>query len=187
MKSFQERLFKDFDVRQELQKNGRVKKVYVYKGEYAVWEKTGEELKRYKRLHRSAGLLLCLLYIWAALQRVPLNAWKLTGCFTLLSLAALAVLIMGVYQFSRSEEKMYVRDCRIMRDEILWASMIYFLLQTVNVIAGIIYVILNGISLLTGLALLAYGVTALLALVLFLAQNRMKYRVLEKQKNTYRK
>lgn len=182
MKSFQDRLLKDFDVRQELQKNGRVKKVYVYKGEYASWDASKEELRRYKRLHRNAAILLCAFYVWAALQRIPMNASKVSGFFTLLSLAALVAVIMGVVPFVRSKEKMYVRDLREMKAVILWSTMIYFILQAGNVLAGIVHGVTQGGSLVSALVILAYGISGALALVIFLAQNKLKYKILEKNK-----
>ncbi len=180
MKSFQERLFQDFDVRQELQKNGRVKKVYVYKGDYAVWDLDEDMLRRSRRLHLSGIFFICLLYIWGALQRIPVNSGKLVGCFTLISLVAMIVLVMGGAQFVRSRDRMYLRDCRIMRDEILWSSVIYCILQAANTIAGIVYCAGNGGNLRSGLVLTAYGISALLSLIVFLAQNKMKYKILEK-------
>lgn len=181
MKNFQDRLFKDFDVRQELQKNGRVKKVYVYKGEYAVWEKSLEEVHRYKRLCRNSAVLLCVCYAWAALQRISLNSSKISGCITLLSFAAVIALVMGVFQFVRSSEKMYLRDCRQMRDMVLWSSIIYFILQVCNLAVGVIYVFVKGADIFTVFVLGAYGISGFLALVIFLVQNKLRYKIVERK------
>ncbi|MBQ1311412.1 MAG: hypothetical protein IIY55_06125, partial [Blautia sp.] len=73
MKSFQERLFKDFDV-EKVEKDGKIRNVYVYKGDYASWNLEEEGRKRYRRLYAASGILICLLYLWQALQKTPMNA-----------------------------------------------------------------------------------------------------------------
>ncbi|MCD8153750.1 MAG: hypothetical protein LUF78_03500 [Clostridiales bacterium] len=177
MNNFQERLLKDFDVKQERQKNGRIKNVYVYKGEYASWGKKGEELKRYKRIHLGGGILMIFLTLWAALQSIPMNASKLVGCVTLVSVVALMVLAMGIVSFVSSKERMYLRDCKQIRDRIFWSAMICFLLQLMDVILGIVYIIRNGATLLSLLVVLAWLVSAALSMGIFLTQKKLGYEV----------
>ena len=100
MKSFQERVLKDFDVKQEVQKNGHIKNVYVYVGKYASWGKEGEELSRYKRIHLWGGILMVICLVWAAFQKIPMNAFNWTGALTLLSLLRCLLLEWGSFSLS---------------------------------------------------------------------------------------
>lgn len=179
MKSFQERVLKDFDVKQEVQKNGHIKNVYVYVGKYASWGKEGEELSRYKRIHLWGGILMVICLVWAAFQKIPMNAFNWTGALTLLSFAALLAFGMGIIQFVCSKKRMYVRDCKIIRELVLWGGMIYFLLQLADVIAGTVYLIRHESSVLSVMAVLAYALSAFLAFVIFMVQKKLGYRELE--------
>ena len=178
MKSFQDRLFKDFDVEKVPGKNGKIKNVYVYKGDFAEWKMTGEERERYKRLYIGSGFILVVLFLWKSLQHVPLNSSHLVGGATLLSIPALLALLVGLIQFVIAKEKMYLRDCLQTRDLILWAGMIYFILQIFLFVCSIIYVVLNGVSFVSVLVILADLLSGFLAFVLFAAQNKLKHEVI---------
>ena len=175
MKSFQEILFKDFDVKKEVQKHGKVKRTYVYVGDYAAWNLKDEELLRYKRLYVSATVLLCLLFIWSALQRVPLNSARLPGGFLLLCLVSLLPIVMGVWQFVTAPKKMYKRDCLRMKDLVLWGSILYLIFRVCGTVTGIPVLVSEGVTLLSVVVFIAGILTAGLALVLFLAQRKLKY------------
>ncbi len=174
MKSFQERLMKDYDVKQKLV-NGRMKNVYVYKGKYAAWNATGSDLKRYRRIHLNLGMLSALLLLLAAFARTPLNAWKFTGGLTLLSFVPEAVLVFQAARVFFSEEKMILRDCTAMHRAILWCSVIYTVLQAANLIAGGVYLALYGVAAKAVGVLLLYAASAFLAALLYPAQSRLGY------------
>lgn len=175
MKSFQERLMKDYDVKQRLV-NGRMKNVYVYKGKYASWNATGGELKRYKRIHLNLGILSALLLLLAAFARTPLNAWKFTGGLTLISFVPEAVLVWQAMKVFRSEEKMIFRDCVTMHRAIRWCSVIYTIVQAANFITGIAYLATYGIEAKAIGVLFLYAASAFLAALLYPAQSRLGYK-----------
>lgn len=174
MKTFQERILKDFDVRQEY-KNGRMRNVYVYKGKYASWNKEGRELSAYRRVHLNLGILMAVLLILASFARVPLNSGKITGALTLASFIPMAVVFYGTVEVFLSKEKMYLRDCLLTRDEIFWGSAIFAILQFGNTVAGIGYMIVHGGSFKSAGILLLYLLTAVLAVVLFRIHMRLGY------------
>ncbi len=175
MKSFQERLLKDFDVKQKLV-NGRMKNVYVYKGKYAAWNAEAGLLKRIRRIHLGGGLLALLLLLWGAIQRVPVNASHLTGFFTLVSCVLMAALLYGIVWFCRSGERLYLRDCRMIRDIILWSGIIYALASAANGICGFVYLAINGAGVRSLLTLLAYLASGVIVLLVYLAQLKLSYR-----------
>lgn len=122
-------------------------------------------------------MVICL--VWAAFQKIPMNAFNWTGALTLLSFAALLAFGMGIIQFVCSKERLYVRDCKIIRELVLWGGMIYFLLQLADVIAGTVYLIRNESSVLSVITVLAYALSAFLAFVIFMVQKKLGYRELE--------
>ena len=85
MKSFQDRLFKDFDVEKVPGKNGKIKNVYVYKGDYAEWKMTEEERGRYKSLYIGSAVILVLLFLWKSLRMLR---FPFPDCFRYLFQAA---------------------------------------------------------------------------------------------------
>lgn len=182
MKSFQDRLFKDFDVEKRKTKDGKIKNVYVYKGLYVFWDLPQEMLARYKRLYLCAGILMGVLLAFASLLRLPLNASKYAGGVTLLAWVAYMVLVMGLFSFIRAKHNMYLRDCNQMRTMILWSSMLFFLLETAYVILGIVYLIQHGGNVTSVVALLAGALAGALSLVIFLAQNKLNYREISGKK-----
>ena len=175
MKSFQDRLFKDFDVKKVTGKNGKTRREYTYIGDYAVWNLTAEELDSYKRLYAGSGIVLCVLYLWKSLMPVPVNSSSLAGGASLLSLVALMALIMGIWEFVRAKKEMYLRDCLQMKDLVLWGSILYLILQVFILVTGIVFLAGNGISFWSVMVLLAGLLSAFLAFVLFAAQRRLKH------------
>ena len=175
MKSFQERLLKDFDIEQKLV-NGRMKNVYVYQGKYAVWDVKPDLMKRIRRIHLGGGILALLLLLWGAFQSVPVNASHLTGFFTLVSCVLMAVLFYGIAWFCRSGERMYLRDCRMIRDIILWSGITYALAAAANGICGFVYLAINGAGVRSLLTLLAYLASGVIVLLVYLAQLKLSYR-----------
>ena len=182
MKSFQERLLKDFDVKQKFI-NGRMKNVYVYKGKYAVWDAEPDLLKRFRRIHLGGGILAILLLVWGALQEVPVNASHLVGFFTLVSCVLMAAFLYGVISFCRSEEQMYLRDCKMMRDIILWCGMTYALMMIANVVCGIGYLVREGATVRSVFTLVAYLISGMAVFLIYLVQLRLSYLEIEKQRN----
>ena len=175
MKSFQDRLFKDFDVKKETGKNGRTRRVYTYVGDYAAWNIPDEKLKKTKSLYAGGGIAIALLYIWKSLQGVPLNSSGIVGAITLLSLAALIALAIGIWQFVMSKKEMYLRDCKETKTLVTAGSMAYFILQLGGCVAGIVFLILEGASFLSILVVIAGVVSAFLAYVIFSSQVRISY------------
>ena len=186
MKCFQDRLFKDFDAKRVTGKDGKTRRVYTYVGDYAAWNLKDEELQRYKRLYLGAGIVLLVLYVWKSLMRVPLNSSPLTGAATLFCLVALMVLLGGVWQFIRAKKEMYLRDCRQMKDLVLWGSILYLIFELFGTIAGIVFLILNGVTFWSVMVILAGLVTAFLAFVFFAAQRKLTILEIpgKKQKNS---
>ena len=175
VKSFQERLLKDFDIKQKMV-NGRMKNVYVYKGKYVAWDVKPDMLQRFRRIHLGGGILALLLLLWGAFQSVPVNASHLTGFFTLVSCVLMAVLFYGIVWFCRSGERMYLRDCRMIRDIILWSGITYALAAAANGICGFIYLAINGAGVRSLLTLLAYLASGVIVLLVYLAQLKLAYR-----------
>ena len=175
MKSFQDRLFKDFDVEKVPEKNGKIRNRYVYVGDYAAWCLNEEEKIRYKRLYAGCGILIIVLYIWKSLMPLPVNSARFAGASTLLSLAALMPLIGGLWKFIFARKEMYLRDAREARSWILWGSMLYLILQIAGVIAGIVFSVMHGAGFWEAVVILAGAVSAFLAFVLYAAQLRLRY------------
>lgn len=180
MKGFQNRLFKDFDVTLELQPNGKTKRVYRYRGEYVSWKKSDEEVVRIKRISIYFGILLFAMQIWSSLQKVPMNSSKLVGGFSLLSVAAVCSLWIGIWEFIRLKEKrMYKRDCKMARELILWFSMIYFILLVVSVILELVYIIGNGVDA-RSVFIILFGIcSAVLNMLLFRIVLQLKYKTVQ--------
>jgi len=175
MKSFQDRLFKDFDVKKEVKKNGKIKNTYVYVGDYAVWNLTDGELVKNKGLFAGAAVLICAALIWGSLQRVPLNSSKLSGAAQLLCFAALIPIVMGVWQFVFAPKQMYLRDCRSIKDRIFWGSLLFTVFRMLGFLAGIVALVLEGFTFLSIAILISELITAGLALVLLLRSKKLRY------------
>ena len=175
MKSFQDRLFKDFDVKKVTGKDGKTRRVYIYVGDFAAWNLKDDELIRYKHLYAGAGLMILLLYIWKSLMRVPLNSSRFAGGAALFCLIPLMALLGGVWQFVRAGKEMYLRDCRQMKDLVLWGSILYCIFEIFGTIAGIEYVIKYGVTFWSVLVILAGVVCAFLSFVLYFAQLRLRF------------
>ena len=175
MKSFQDRLFKDFDVKHIVGKNGKTRPTYVYVGDYAVWSLTEDELQRYKRLYSGSGIVLLCLCIWKSLARVPLNSSHVAGAMSLLSLVALAPMLWGMSRFLFAKKQMYLRDAKEIKNLINWSSMIFIITQIAGVVSGIIFIIGNGADFLSVLVILAGAISAFLAFVVNAAQRRISY------------
>ena len=175
MKSFQERLFNDFDVKLEQQENGKVKRVYVYKGDYASWDLNEEMLKRYRRLYAAAGLLLCALYIWKSVLRTPMNADGIVGGFTMLSFVALMILVIGLWNFVFAKKEMYIRDTKQMIPLIMGGSIAFALFQAATAAAAVLFLIRNRVDTNGILILIGSLISALLSGCLFLAQKKLTY------------
>lgn len=141
-----------------------------------------KDLAGYKRRYLGAGLLAGLLLLWASLQRTPLNASKYEGGVTLLCYVAYMVFAMGFIQFFRAKRNMYLRDCTQMRALILWGGMIFFILQALNVLLGGLFLITNGATILSLLVVAANALSAVLALTVFIAQNKLTYREISGKK-----
>lgn len=173
MKSFQDRLFKDFDAKKVIGEDGKARRVYTYVGDYAVWNLTAEELGRYKRLYACAGVLLCVLYLCKSLVPVPLNSSRYVGGATLFALVPLIALVMGLWQFVRAKKEMYLRDCREMKDLILWGSILYLVIQTIGVVMSIVHFIAEGVSFPEILVILAGFAAGFLSFILFREQKQL--------------
>lgn len=178
MKVFQERLFKDFDVKQEYRK-GRMRNVYVYKGKYAAWNAEGKKLGAYRRMHVNVVVLMTALLLLASFTRVPLNSGKIVGALTLASYIPMAVIVYGVIELALSKETMYLRDCKLIRSEIFWSSAIFAILQFGNTAAGIGYMIVHGGSLKSAGIVLLYALTAVLSAALFRLHQSLGYHEIE--------
>ena len=175
MKSFQDRLFKDFDVHDVKGRNGKTRRGYVYVGDYAVWNLRDDELKRHKRLYALSGLLMIAVIIWKSLIRSPINSSRFVGAFTLLSMAALIPVVMGIWGFVRAEKKMYMRDCVQTKDLILWGSTIFMILQLATVFMGIVYMISLGFSVWSLIVTLAGVLLAVMAFIILKAQLKLTF------------
>ena len=175
MKSFQDRLFKDFDVKKEVKKNGKIKNTYVYVGDYAVWNLTDGELAKNKGLFAGATVLIFAALIWGSLQKVPLNSSKFSGAAQLLCFAALIPIVMGVWQFVFAPKQMYLRDCRSMKDRIFWGSLLFCIFRMLGFLAGIVVLVLEGFTFLSIAILISELITAGLALVLLLRSKKLRY------------
>ena len=182
MKSFQDRLFKDFDVKKEVKKNGKIKNTYVYVGDYAVWNLTDGELAKNKGLFAGATVLIFAALIWGSLQKVPLNSSKFSGAAQLLCFAALIPVVMGVWQFVFAPKQMYLRDCRSIKDRILWGSLLFTVLRLLGFAAGIVVLVSEGFTFLSLVILISELLSAGLSFWLFMASKRLRYLEIPGQK-----
>lgn len=185
MKSFQNRLLHDFDVKQEMMPDGKgMRNVYVYKGEYAVWQIDQDLLRRYRKIYAGLILINIVLFFLCSFQRVDMNTSHLVGFFTLLSLVLLIAETIGVVEFEIAKRQMYLRDCKIIKDVILWSAMIHFLVLAAATVSGVVYLAQAGFDITSGFVILGFLISAFTSFLLWILQNRLKYSKVEK--NTFR-
>ena len=175
MKSFQDRLFKDFDAKKVTGKDGKTRRVYTYVGDYAAWTLTPDELDRYKHLYIGGGIVLIFLYIWKGIVSFPINSYQYLGGANLISLVPLMALVMGLYSFIRAKKEMYLRDCKQMKGLILWGAILYLIFQAAAFVLCVVYMVLEGVSLWSVVITAATLLSAFLALVIYAAQLKVKY------------